>query len=332
MKPIKLCLMLAFVGAFAAQASAVGIPYTQSYTGPVIWHITNYEDSVVYDYNNGLLADNATPITIGQAYPVGQVKIASLGTATGRATGASNEASWGIFQVDQISEAFISGPNALSDNHVTIYDAGTSGYDVLGIFYGGEDQTVTFNSATSFTTESSGFNYEIFVQPKGTYDAATTPGMGPGARTDVNEFPTIGYDGTNTNTLLPGADLIVTMTGQPGMTTTEFESTFNVNTITGHFDTYMSVGPVSGTASLGSENSAFDKNLFPTGGYVPVVPGTTADFSIDGSSKPNNLGWLVRSSDPVQTYATPVPEPITMFGLLLGVGGISGYVRKRRRA
>jgi hypothetical protein len=46
----------------------------------------------------------------------------------------------------------------------------------------------------------------------------------------------------------------------------------------------------------------------------------------------NGYGWDKSSDINVQIYATAVPEPVTMAGLALGIGGLVRYMRKRRMA
>lgn len=339
MKTLKLLAVLGVLAALSVPAGAVGIPFSQAWNGPLVWHITNWEDSTVYDYNGGLLADNVTPIVFGTAYSAGLVKPITTGIAT-----VAGESAWGIFQVDQILTGGITGPNGISPGAIQLYSKGTSPTDVLGIFYGGADATVTFNDSTNpFSTRitAAGFNYEIFTQPDTIFDSLVSPGLngGAAARVDINEWAgLLGYDGTGTNTLLAGAERVITGDGQAGMTPQEFFAVFDFSQLTGTFESYISVAPSteafdSGGASVGfsgTQNTYFDTNIFPTGGFVPFVAGTTADFRIKGTSQPTNFPWLVGSSDPVTTAF--VPEPMTMLGLMLGVGGLAGYIRKRRSA
>lgn len=339
MRLIRICTMLGVLAALTVPAGAVGIPFSQAWNGPLVWHITNWEDSVVYDYNGGFLADGVTPIVLGTPYAAASVKVDATQGSIALDPSGTGETSWGIFQVDQILSGSISGPNSISTGALTLYDKGASSTDILGIFYGAVDQTVTFNSAISTTITASGFNYEIFTQPDTIYDPTSSPALGAGARVDENEWSSlVGYDGTGANKLLAGAERVLTAVGQPGMTAQEFLATFDLSQITGTFDTYLSVAPLteafdSTGASVGfsgSQNVNYDTDVFPTLGYVPVVPGTTADFRLKGTSEPTFNPWLVRSSDPVTTAF--VPEPVTMLGLVLGVGGLAGYIRKRRTA
>jgi len=58
-----------------------------------------------------------------------------------------------------------------------------------------------------------------------------------------------------------------------------------------------------------------------------------ADFRVHATNSPVArtalFDWLTQSSDPVTAHL--IPEPMTMLGVLTGIGGLAGYVRKRRR-
>ncbi|MBM4017111.1 MAG: PEP-CTERM sorting domain-containing protein [Planctomycetes bacterium] len=56
-----------------------------------------------------------------------------------------------------------------------------------------------------------------------------------------------------------------------------------------------------------------------------VVPLQYADFKVTVTYLGNFSG-----EDTYEVSLTPVPEPLTLAGLLLGVGGAAGYVRRRR--
>lgn len=338
MRLLKLCTILGVLAALVVPAGAVGIPFSQAYNGPLVMHLTNWEDSVTYSYNKGFLKDGITQIALGTPYAASDVMRLSTGINL-----KGGENGWGIFQIDQILSGSITGGNSISTGAITLYDKGTSPIDIVGIFYGGTDVTVTFTNSFSYETSSAGLKFEIFTQPDTYYGSLSTPALGASARTDQNEFPNVGYDGTNTNTLLVGAERVITGTSQPGMDLYEFYSSFNALATSGTFNTYVSVAPLteafdSSSVSVGfsgSQNTNFNTNVFPTPTYKwdsvtlgPMVPGTTADFRLKGGSEGTDYNWLVRSSDPLTTAF--VPEPITMLGLVLGVGGLAGYVRKRR--
>jgi hypothetical protein len=326
-------LLLAAGAVLAITLSAGATIDLHGYSGPLYMHISDFDSATTY---SGFLANGTTPVTVGTSYTPSQLQTASTPSRA-----QPGESSWGIFQIDSISSASITGPNGITIGSTTLYDKGlasTGNYDIVGIFYGGADQTVVF-STDPITHDlvqnitSSGYNFEIFTQPKGTWDPTASPALGAGARIDLNEFPTIGYNGTGTNTLLPGADRVITGTSQPGMVASEFFSTFDPSQISGTFDVYMSVGPVASGVPVGTMNGVppfgFNDNIFPCGGFTAAVPGTTADFRLDGHTDPTNFAWTVHSSDPVTTAFEVVPEPVTMVGAFLGLCSAGGYLRRR---
>jgi hypothetical protein len=45
-------------------------------------------------------------------------------------------------------------------------------------------------------------------------------------------------------------------------------------------------------------------------------------------------GWVITgdTGEPAEQRQEPIPEPVTMAGLMMGIGGLVGYIRKRRAA
>lgn len=326
---VRFLVAFGLVLAVSGMAGAVGIPMRG--TGPIVSHLTNYDDGVVYDYNNGFLADNITPIAAGQQYDPSLVKKAFSGYKLD-----PGESTWGIFKIDQALLGAITGPNTITPTGSNVlYTDGDAGIEVVGIFYGRFDVSVSFSvdpytQAMTQVIRSSGDNFEVFTQPTGTYDDGNAGAM---ARVVSNEYAGVGYDGAGTNTLLPGAQLVLTGTTQSGLVSYDSMSTFTPsgpNTGSGTFSQFWSVGAVAGTAALGSDNAWWDTNVFPNGGAMAFVDGTTADFRLQGTTSPTNKQWLVSSSDPLT--GAFVPEPLTMLGVFMAVGSLGGYIRKRRSA
>ncbi len=339
MRHLKLLTAVGVMLAVAASAGATGIPFKQPWQGPVVMHLTNYDDSVLYDWNGGYLADNVTPIQLGVAYAPAQVKqYPGIATRPG-------ESAWGVFRIDQILGAEVTGPNSITpvSPNVELYTDGDAGVELVGIFYGRQDVSVTFLTPGPLGIQQitgTGDRYEVFAQPVGTYNGGGPIG-GPGASNRVagvpNEYPTVGYVGDGTNTLLPGAQRVLTGVSQAGVETHEILANFTPDgggSGNGTFNLYVSLGPVDpdGAGPLGSyvgtDNYIFDTDAFPNGGATASVPGTTADFRLKGTTEPTLKEWLVRSSDPLT--GAMVPEPLTMLGVLAGIGGVAGYIRKRR--
>ena len=81
-------------------------------------------------------------------------------------------------------------------------------------------------------------------------------------------------------------------------------------------------------ASNGSDGVAELKSIM----FTPTVTGTyRLNFSADNPARPNHHAWI----DDVRIRAVQtavIPEPVTMAAIGLGISGLCGYIRKRRRA
>jgi len=286
MRYLKLLTVVGLILAVTGTAGAVNIPLNQPYTGPLYMHLSNWDDSVVYDYNGGFLADNVTAIVPGTAYAAGLVAVLNPGINVN--IDSSGENAWGIFRIEQIVNGELTGPNTIGAGDTELYSFGSSSTDIVGIFYGGIDQTVAFDGTNASTGGkqtiiSSGQKFEIFTQPEGSYNNGGTNGVTDGAsdRVLVNEYPGVGYTGAGTNTLLAGAERVLTGITQPGMEAAPFLSDFTPSGSTGSgtFATYISLtsidpdGPGGFAAFAGTQNVEFNLNVFPFGGAVPVVAG-----------------------------------------------------------
>ena len=337
MRCLKLLLMGGIVLGLTVPTLATTIPFQQKYNGPVYLDIENYDDSVLYDWNGGLLADNLTPIVVGNAYNAGLVKKSWAGYST---IGA--ETAWGIFKVGFIEVAEVTGPNGITQvsPRVKLFEDGDNSLELVGTFYGGQDQTVTFQTPGALGSQkitAGGYTIDFYTQTVGIYDGGGPVG-GPGAtnRFSLERYPTVGYDAAGN--LLGSAELVLRLKSQPGIQQDEFQATFvpdGFGSGNGQFNFYASVfgDPTLYTTPLnplagGSMNDLFNYEAFPCGGAVAAVPGTTADIRFKGTTDPTNKEWIVHSSDPATGGA--IPEPVTMAGLLLGIGCLGRYVRRRR--
>jgi hypothetical protein len=316
--------MLGVVLALTVPASAMGIPFKVPYNGPFVMHLINLDMGTLY---TGLEDDGVTPVTDGVEYTPGELE------SIRHSTLEDGEDAWGVFRIDTIYTGSNTGPNAISQGSVNLYSHADSAYEIVGIFYGRSDNTIEFDDGgTEQEIHSAGDTFEMFVQPKGwsevgatTWDTALS---GPSARIDTNEYPGIGYDGTGTDTIMLGAEQVLVGTTQAGFLDDEVVSVFEPSggTGTGSFDIFLSW-------TGGTQLALFDTNGFPNEFAPPTPNGETADLRLKGTIVPLVLPlgdpWLVGTSDPA--YGTMVPEPITMAGLMLGVGSVVGYVRRRRR-
>jgi len=329
MRCLRFLLMGGMVLALSVQAWGTTIPFSGSYNGPLYMHMQNFDDSVVYDYNGGFLADGTTPITLNQAYDVSLVKTwAALNTMQG-------ESAWGIFSVEYIADAVVDPNSANRINLLgsNLFVDGDQGIELVGIFSGGVDQQVVFTQSPfgtpgdTQTIVGGGYDIKFYAQPKTDVDNGILGydyGAGGAlARTALGNYPTIGFDASDNP--LPNSTLVLELSSQPGIEAQEFLSTFIPDASgsgNGSFNFYASV-------TGGTMQTIFDTNIFPCGSAVPSILGTTADVRFEGKSTPADPNlWLVHSSDPI-TLAN-VPEPITMAGLLMGIGCLGRYIRRRR--
>ncbi|MDY7009770.1 MAG: PEP-CTERM sorting domain-containing protein [Planctomycetota bacterium] len=330
MKFLKIITVTGLILAVSATAGATGVPFNQAYNGPIYGHMANYDSSYLYDWNNGYLADNVTQIVLGTAYNPALVK-----TVPGTGKGLhANENSWGIFKIDNLYAGAITGADTITQASPTnqLYNNGDNGLEIVGIFYGRQDLNVTFLTPGALGIQqitSNGGTTEIFTQPVNTYDNGAA-GSGGRVAAVNNEYATIGYVGDGTNTLLPGAELVIVASDQVGFFPTlganvAFNTTFTPNGAgsgSGQFDMFLSV-------TGGTESLLWDTDVFPT--PTSLIAGVTADFRLKGSTTPTGVGdWLVSSSDPIT--GTYVPEPMTMLAVFTGIAGLAGYIRKRRMA
>jgi hypothetical protein len=58
--------------------------------------------------------------------------------------------------------------------------------------------------------------------------------------------------------------------------------------------------------------------------------GVSAQQGVTVTGTYNDLQWGTGYTYPAPE--APIPEPVTMAGLMLGIGGLVGYVRRRRKA
>ncbi len=198
-----------------AWATPTTIPFNQAYNGPVIWHISNWDAGTVY---TGFLT-NGDPVQTGVAYSPGQLQsLAAPGPA-----GVGN--GWGIFKLDQVEEATLLPDGQMTGNGTTLYNQGDQGVEVVGVFWGRQDDKIVFqlDPVTGALTQQiysdpmgyTGEQMKLYVEPTADLGINWDTGMGgTGASLTAGIYPGIGTDALGN--LLPGAALDLTGYMQPG--------------------------------------------------------------------------------------------------------------------
>jgi len=336
MRHLKTLLIVGLLLALSGPAWAVPIPFSQPYTGATYWHFSNWDEGTLY---TGLLADGITPVTAGSTYAP-----AALQSIAGTKAGAGED-SWGIIRVESIYAATVdmSQTDAITIGSIALYEYGSAGQtvEIVGMDRGRVDDWVTFVDMTPLNLldpltqviQAHGASIDLYTQTKGTTEllgAGWGGGMqGPGARLVAggSKYPGIGFDALGNP--IVGSDLVLTGNAQAGFQLAENLSYFTPvpagNTGSGTFYMYVSW-------TGGSQLASWNTDGFPIGYLLDPGRTITADMRIQGTVTPTGLPvddpWLVHTSDPATNFF--VPEPLTMVGMLLGIGSLGRYVRKRR--
>ena len=177
--------------------------------------------------------------------------------------------------------------------------------------------------------KSNNTKYKMWYQPFGNYDN----GMGgPDARTAIDGYPTIGDVAGYTTRVVEGEDAADIFTVfDPAMYVTNLIG--NPIVLPSTTNTYMKLtdGPWMTPA-----NGVWFAEAFPLGGALTPDAHLSLNSTLKPTNKPNDTNpaltaWDVASSDPITGHVEVIPEPVTMFGVLAGIGGLFGYIRKRRK-
>lgn len=289
----------------------------------------NQDSGTTYvDTNLGAGAtETLTPADFNTA---SRVSFASPGAIGGEDT-------WGLDLVYQIAPGVITNPasNGTQVDYVgpIIYDnsAGTQSTWLVAIFYGGTDTSVILTGGNGTngiptgdykqTTETSGVNFKLYAVDQTNLGAARdSVGLLPFVAANHTSDDT--YVGWTDATALTGATLLLEGTSDYFAATAVIDGTGHVvgnpdNATVAYFDI-----PAGGAGLWNPILGASDELLTPGGTPTNLY----FQWTIGNSSN----GWVAKSDDVGGAVAT-IPEPLTMLGLFLGVGGVGGYLRRRSR-
>ena len=320
MRCFKLLLMGGIVLALAVPASAITLVL-----GENNFDIVNRDNGALYNMPAGKGAFIGNPNNV--AAGVGLLDLAAnvFAPAAGGKAGTigASEDSWGIARTDLIRD--------ISAN--IIWNGTTANTELTWVFYGAEDfYAENLDNAGTVRVQSVNLFAELYEEPLagGTpidlTQGSTNRGVAPNVYTSATE-------GTMLLQLRSTAGFIH-VPGDFGGALTEFETDFNPGSNTGAGLAYFDV--VGGTMQIGFDQNSISSpaslaNGMPNAdamiqfGSYPTTDGPNPSGAPVG---PPPFDWLVRSDDPLRTDY--VPEPITMAGLLLGIGCLGRYVRRRR--
>ncbi|KPK49026.1 MAG: hypothetical protein AMK72_05565 [Planctomycetes bacterium SM23_25] len=323
MRCFKLLLMGGIV--LALSMPALGITFNQPWNGPLVMHVTNWDMGTIWTGVPGTYCPATVP-PLGRIAPPGAI---------------GGEDGWGLVRIDTIHKGMATGPNTIIMDPVDpapLWVHGQDGRELAGIFWGLTDVNVQIGAA-SFTTESVGMQFEIWDQPVTSFNGGV-PGSAGRSLVNPNQYLTVGTPGG-----VVGASLWVSGASSPGFVgalcpmgpDVEFVSTFNPN---------LAVGKLAGSANVYFDLTGGDWGPLPTPTGMTMdtnffqgtdIAGNPEDadwylqitaYSNNPANVPGGFDWTATSSDPITTEV--IPEPITMAGMLLGIGCLGRYVRRRR--
>ncbi len=321
MKRLLLISLVLSVGLGAA--GAAGIDFQRSYNGTIILDVIGYSSGTLY---TGFLADGNTPMDPGVTYDPNDLEIDD---DSGDFLNPGED-SFGVFYISTIYEGQINpGTQEVFQTGPPVWqEALDPTYELVGAYYDRSDIAVTIDPNTGDQViESIGDHLQMWLQPKGTFfSTEQVPLKGESGRlVDGNgvyleKYDGVGYDANGD----PIGELVLTADTIPGYIgidpNAETVVNFEASSGTGNGRSFAEA--TGGTNFITFNGDAFFP--FKGAGYDDADLNIRWNFGIL-----TNQGWLTNFNDPIG--GSLIPEPVTMFSALLAVGGLGGYLRRRRR-
>ena len=319
MRHLKLIALLGLILAMSGIAEA--ITFNIPYEGRFRFKYENWDMAKSYAPNSedpnapvpGTLYDGVSTVNaLSQSSPPGTLTIPS-----GPYAGETEDA-WGIFRITEIRTD--DGTSRLLWS-----DAVDENQELVGFFFGGVDTAVKIESLPVQRIQTDNFTFLLYQQDENLFDMT----LGSGGRIDFDSYTGIGQDAS--------ASLVI-----------EAHSTAGVVPITG------ATSPVGQIADFTTSDPNTGAGYGTSMQFLDITGGAwapwwevkdyyfgTSDFRfgtsqygdlfVESDVVPYDAGltdWIVTSDDPGR--GNVVPEPLTMAGVFLGLGGLGGYIRRRR--
>ena len=305
MRCVKLLLMGGIVLALVAPASAITITM----------NLRNFDDGTLYNVNDGTYGSSQPDPTVLDA-------LTQISPTGGLINGVQSD-TWGIIRVENIE----------TPGGGYLYQGGENA-EITAIFWGMQDTYLEQVTSTGVVTQDiHGVGMQIAFFYDTTPDWVAANAVGP-----LGWSTALGLGGLDRPEYagITDGELIWTMRSTTGWSLDflmeEFFAQFNAAgaTYASSGNMLLNIGPVDGWGT-GSQNWTLDTDTilgYQTGDTV-FSPTKTVDILIAFDGTDTNSGlWLLRTTDPIE--GDMVPEPLTMAGLMLGIGSLVGYIRRRR--
>ena len=335
MRILKLCVALGVLAALVAPAAAIPLP---GYLAGVDYIASrNQDNGATYVIDPLTFTETQKDLTMAQFAAAGGVKLGAPGALNGEDT-------WGIWRLYHIE----GGQLAAGNTQVTpigpiAYDdsTATQATQMAGIFFGGVDQTVRISNITllgggnfqfDIRIATSGVKFELWgVNLVDLSLSASNAGVGPvldkglvkypetagPLRTVANEYP--GW--LDATSKANGGVLVLDGNSNQFIVSGTISVIGGVEIFNLHTDAWFDI--------YGAGSGVWDAAWGTTPGLVSLN-GTPSDVWFNWTITNSTQGWTAQSQDNGGA-AFIIPEPITMLGLFLGVGGLGGYLRRRGR-
>lgn len=335
LRALKLIGIVAVVAAIAVPAQAITL--LQPYSGPVTMKYRNWDTGTLYAVADGTYTGEGTLDALPQLPPPSRFGL---------------EDSWAVVELTEIRGA---------SNELLWSGAIPGTPEITGILFGERDTYLSqTTSVAGISQDIHGHGFQIawfedanpataIGDPAGTF--TPTANTGTARRTGQASF-----DGATEGTLL------WTLSSIPGFDgnfpSDEFFTTFSPsggiffggnNAFGGmwlELDTIWLNGPdgrpgvagvdddgINGIDDIGERGWAGSDDIPLTGtnqNFFVDQPSPDPDQRAVFTGKPDpSQQFLVISDDPIDTVLA-IPEPLTLVGMALGIGGLARYTRKRR--